>query len=198
MSTIAHSPARHVVLADLAAGTRLRTLALVVGGAALTAVAAQIAIPIPPSPVPVTAQTLAVLLAGAALGARRGAASQALYLLAGLFLPVYSDGGQGLSHVWGATGGYLVGFVLAAYVIGLLAERGADRRVLSAFAIFVAGQVIVFGIGVPWLMVATGMDLATALHHGFAIFIVGGLFKAGAGGLLVPSAWRLARRIEGR
>lgn len=190
------APARGFVLADLLSRSRTRDATLVLGGALLTALGAQLAIPIPPSPVPVTGQTLAVVLAGAALGARRGAASQALYLLLGLALPVYSDGASGLDTVWGATGGYLVGFIAAAYVVGALAERGADRRPLLAFAAFAGGQLVVFGIGVPWLKIATGMDWGTAIHSGFTIFLVGGAIKALAAGVAMPSAWRLARRIE--
>lgn len=197
-STLAAGLRGPVVLADVVAGTRVRNAVLVLAGALLTALLAQVAIPVPPSPVPVTGQTLAVLVAGTALGARRGAASQALYLLLGLFLPVYADGGQGVHHLWGATGGYLVGFVLAAYAAGWLAERGADRRVLTAVATFAVCQLIVFGLGVPWLMVATGADAASAIHDGFTIFIVGGLVKALAGGLLVPGAWRAVRALEGR
>ena len=122
---------RPLVLAD---ALPLRDAVLVAGGAGLTILGAQIAIHIPPSPVPVTGQTLAVVVAGAALGARRGAASQLLYVLLGLFLPVYSDGASGIDVIWGATGGYLVGFVLAAGAIGWVAERGYDRRRVTAIA----------------------------------------------------------------
>lgn len=200
MSTVALPlrPARGLVLADVLAGTRLRDALLVLGGTLLTVLGAQIAIPIPPSPVPVTGQTLAVVVAAASLGARRGMASQALYLVLGLFLPVYSDGASGIDVVFGATGGYLVGFVLAAYVVGALAERGADRRLVRAFTMFAGGQLVVFAIGVPWLKVATGMDWSTAVHEGFAIFIVGGLIKALLAGAALPGAWRLVRRVDGR
>jgi len=186
------------VLADAVPGAWIRDVVLVVAGALLTVLGAQIAIHIPPSPVPVTGQTLAVVIAGAALGARRGAASQLLYLLLGLAFPVYADGAQGWDVVWGATGGYLVGFVVAAAVIGRLAELGADRRPAIAFLAFCLGQLAIFGIGVPWLKVATGMDWGAAIHNGFAIFIVGGLIKAAAGAALVPAAWRGVRRLERR
>jgi biotin transport system substrate-specific component len=188
--------ARPVVLGDVVAGTRVRDAALVLAGALLTVLGAQISVHVPPSPVPITGQTLAVVLAGAALGAKRGAASQLLYVMLGLFLPVYADGAQGWHVVWGATGGYLVGFVLAAGVVGWLAERGADRRPLLAFAAFAAGQLLVFGIGVPWLKISTGMDWSTAIHNGFAIFIVGGLIKAALAGALMPAAWRQLRRTQ--
>ena len=185
---------RPLVLADALPSSRLRDAALVAGGAGLTALGAQIAIHIPPSPVPVTGQTLAVVIAGAALGARRGAASQMLYLLLGLFLPIYSDGGSGIDVIWGATGGYIVGFVIAAYVVGALAERGADRRPVIAFLAFAGGQLAIFAIGLPWLKVATDMSWGDAIHNGFTIFIVGGIVKAVLAGALAPSAWRLVNR----
>jgi len=186
------------VLGDAIPGTRARDALLVAGGAGLTVLGAQIAIHVPPSPVPVTGQTLAVVVAGAALGARRGMASQLLYVLLGLLLPVYADGASGPDVIWGATGGYLVGFVLAAGAIGWAAERRADRHPVTAIATFAAGQLIVFGIGVPWLQVATGMSWADAVHNGFAIFIVGGLMKASAAGVATPVAWRFVRRVDDR
>jgi len=186
------------VLVDAIPGTWARDVALVFAGALLTVLGAQISIHIPPSPVPVTGQTLAVVIAGAALGWRRGAASQLLYLVLGLFLPVYADGESGFDVIWGATGGYIVGFVIAAALIGRLAELGADRRPLVAFAAFCAGQLAIFGIGVPWLQVSTGMAWGDAIHNGFAIFIVGGIIKALVGAALMPSAWRVVARVERR
>ena len=117
-------------LADLLPRVRVRTPALVIGFALLTAVAAQITIPLPWTPVPVTGQTFAVLVAGAALGWRRGAASQLLYVAMGAVgLPFYADGASGWDGLSGATGGYLVGFVIAAALVGALAERRHDRSV---------------------------------------------------------------------
>jgi len=193
MSThvLSAAPPTRLVLADRLAGTRTRDVLLVVAGALLTALCAQIAIHVPPSPVPVTGQTFAVVVAGSVLGARRGAASQLLYVALGLVLPVYADGAQGPHVVWGATGGYLVGFVLAAGVVGALAERGADRRPLLAVLAFALGQLIVFGIGVPWLKVSADLTWSTAIHDGFAIFIVGGIIKAIAAAAVTTSAWRL-------
>jgi biotin transport system substrate-specific component len=194
MSSTAYAPsAPRAVLADVIPGARVRDAVLVLCGALLTVLGAQIAIDVPPSPVPITGQTLAVVLAGGALGARRGAASQALYLVLGLFLPVYSDGAQGFDVIWGATGGYIVGFIIAAYLVGALAERGADRRPVIAFAAFAAGQLSIFAIGVPWLKVATDMSWGDAIHNGFTIFIVGGIVKAVLAGGLAPSLWRLVK-----
>jgi biotin transport system substrate-specific component len=195
MSSSVHAlPAPRVVLADVIPGARVRDAALILSGALLTVIGAQISIPMPPSPVPITGQTLAVVLAGGALGARRGAASQLVYLVLGLFLPVYSDGEQGLDVIWGPTGGYIVGFILAAYLVGTLAERGADRRPPVAALAFAAGQLSIFAIGVPWLKVATDMSWADAIHNGFTIFIVGGIVKALLAGALTPSLWRLVNR----
>ncbi|WP_028066462.1 biotin transporter BioY [Solirubrobacter soli] len=192
-STVYAPPAPRAVLADAIPGARVRDAALILCGALLTVLGAQISIAVPPSPVPITGQTLAVVLAGGALGARRGAASQALYLVLGLFLPVYSDGAQGVDVIWGATGGYIVGFILAAYIVGALAERGADRRPVMAFLAFAGGQLAIFAIGVPWLKVATGMSWGDAIHYGFTIFIVGGIVKAILAGALAPGLWRLVK-----
>jgi biotin transport system substrate-specific component len=200
MTTTSATPQlqRPLVLGDVLPRVRARDATLVLAGAMLTVLGAQISIHIPPSPVPVTGQTLAVVIAGAALGAKRGAASQALYLLLGLFLPVYADGASGAEVVWGATGGYLVGFVIAAWAIGRLAEMGADRRMPIAIATFAAGQLIIFAIGVPWLKASTGMTWETAIHDGFLIFIVGGVIKAVAAGVLTPAAWRGVRKLDDR
>jgi biotin transport system substrate-specific component len=187
---------RSLVLADALPGTLVRDVALVAGGALLTALFAQIAIDVPPSPVPVTGQTLAVGLVGATLGARRGMASLFLYLLLGLALPFYADGGSGWHVVWGASGGYLVGFVVAAGAIGWLAERGADRRALAAFAAFCAGQLIVFAFGLAGLKLAVDQSWSWTIHNGFTIFLVGGLIKAAVGAVVLPSAWHLTRRLR--
>jgi biotin transport system substrate-specific component len=179
------------VLADAIPGARVRDALLVIAGALLTAACAQVAIHVPGSPVPVTGQTFAVVLAGASLGSVRGGLSQLLYLGLGLVAPVYAGGTQGSGVLFGASGGYIVGFVLAGFVIGAIAQRGGDRRVLSAFAAFALGQLIIFGIGVPWLQAYTHISWGSAIHEGFTIFILGGVIKAALAGLLMPSAWRL-------
>jgi biotin transport system substrate-specific component len=194
--TLPRPTALPVVLADALPGARTRDVLLVLAGAGLTALGAQIAIPIPPSPVPVTGQTLAVVIAGAALGARRGMASQLLYVLLGLLLPIYADGASGTDVIWGASGGYLVGFVLAAGLIGYAAEHGADRRPLLAALTFAGGQLAVFCIGVPWLKVSADMSWGDAIHYGFAVFVVGGIIKALVAAGVTPYAWRLVRRTE--
>ncbi|MBV9803741.1 MAG: biotin transporter BioY [Solirubrobacterales bacterium] len=194
MSATVPSVSRVPVLADALPGARWRDVVLVIAGAGLTALCAQISIRVPPSPVPITGQTFAVVVAGASLGSTRASASQLLYLLIGLALPVYAAGTHGWSIISGATGGYLVAFPIAAWAIGRLAEHERDRQFLTAFAAYVAGQLIIFGIGVPWLKVSTGLSWSTAIHDGFTIFIVGGLIKAAAAGVLTPVAWRVLRR----
>ncbi len=110
---------------------------------------------------------------------------------------MYSDGASGFDVIWGATGGYLIGFIVAAWIVGRMAEGGADRRFGSATIAFALGQLSIFAIGVPWLKVSTGMDWATAIHDGFTIFIIGGIIKAALAGVLAPAAWRLVKKIEG-
>ncbi|QOR70900.1 biotin transporter BioY [Ruania alkalisoli] len=177
------------------AGTWVRDLALIGGAVALTALLAQVSIPVPGSPVPVTGQTLAVVLVGATMGLRRGVAAMGAYvLLGGLGLPIYSDGAGGVAVVVGPTGGYLLGFILAAAVMGHLAERGWDRTPLRTLALGLTGQVLVFAVGVPWLALVAGFAPAEAIAAGFTPFIVGGLVKGAIAGMLIPAAWRVVRR----
>ena len=194
MSLTAAVP-RRAVLADVLPRSVARDIVLVVAAALLTAACAQIEIAVPGSPVPVTGQTFAVLLTGAALGANRGGLGQALYVLLGLVgLPFYSGGDSGVHVITGATGGYLVGFIVAGYFVGRLAELGQDRQVVRAFPAFVVGQVVIFAIGVPWLAVSANMSMSEAIDKGFTPFILGGLIKSALAGALLPGAWKLVRR----
>lgn len=193
MSTLSNAAAapRVPVLADAFANSRVRTALLVLGGALFTALMAQIVIPM--HPVPMTGQTLAVMLVGSALGAKRGAAALTLYVMMGFFLPVYAEGSSGISTIWGATGGYLIGFIVAAYFVGWLAEHGSDRKVLTAFLSFVVGQLIIFAFGLVVLKLSLGMSWADTIHGGFTVFIIGGLVKAAFGAILTPTAWKLQK-----
>lgn len=183
------------VLADLLPGTVARDIALVLGVAALTALAAQIRIPVPGLAVPITGQTFAVLLGAAAIGPVRGALAQALYLTVGLVgLPVFTGGASGVEVVFGASGGYIVGFVVASFVVGALARRGLDRGVLGTVLAFAAGTAVIYAIGVPWLAVSTGMSPLDALMAGAVVFLVGDALKAALAGVLLPGAWRLTER----
>ena len=193
----ASSPAfapRPIVLADLVPATRSRDIALVAGGVLFTALLAQVAIPVPGSPVPITGQTLAVVLTAAALGPVRGVSVQVLYMMAALVgLPFYSEASGGYDVVFGATGGYVVGFIPAAYLIGLAARRGADRSPWTALPLFVAGQAVIFAVGVPWLALAADLTAGQALDAGFTPFIVGGLVKAAVAAVVLGGAWKLTR-----
>jgi biotin transport system substrate-specific component len=183
------------VLADLVPRVRARDAALVLAAAALTAGCAQISFYLPGNPVPVTGQTFAVLLTGAALGANRGAAAMLLYILIGMVgLPVYADGKHGMDVITGASGGYLVGFLAASWVVGRLAEQRMDRTPVRALPLFLLGSAIIYGIGVPWLAVSAGQPLDWALSNGFVDFIPGDLVKAAVAAGLLPIAWKLAGR----
>lgn len=171
------------------------TVLAVVGFAALTAVAAQVAIPLPFTPVPITAQTLVVLLSGAALGSRAGASSQLLYVVAGaLGAPIYAEGGGGWETATGATAGYLVGFIAAAYAVGLLAERKQDRNFASSLPAFLLGSVVIYTVGITWLMRFLEVDLTRALELGFVPFVIGDGIKLLIAAGLTPVAWKLLGR----
>jgi biotin transport system substrate-specific component len=168
----------------------LRDLILIVAGSLLVALFAQIEIPL--KPVPITGQTFAVLLIGAALGSKRGAAALALYLVEGIAgLPFFSGGARGFSIVTGATGGYLVGFVAAAYVIGLLAERGLERNVRTSLIPFLIGTAIIYMFGVSWLAVVLG-SFSDAITFGLLPFLIGDAIKLVAAAVALPAAWKLA------
>lgn len=170
-------------------------VALVTGGAVLTGLLAQVAIPL--WPVPITGQTLAVLLVGSTLGMSRGAASMMLYVLAGIAgVPWFSDASHGLGVLLGSTGGYIVGFVLAAALVGWLSQRRWDRRFLQAAVTFLAGSGVVFAVGLPWLAVVTGADLAQTLQWGLWPFVPGGIVKALIAAAIIPMAWRGVQGLD--
>lgn len=172
--------------------TRTAAVLAVLGFAALTAAAAQWRIPLEFTPVPITGQTFAVLLSGAALGMRLGAASQVVYLAAGFVgFPVFTDATSGWDTFVGPTSGYLIGFVFAAAVVGRLAERRHDRTLATAFSAFVAGSIVIYATGVAGLLATTGMDVETAILNGVAPFVFGDVIKAAVAGSLTPLAWRI-------
>jgi biotin transport system substrate-specific component len=193
----AATPAAGAVLADLlpassAARARLRDIALVAGGAALTGLAAQISVPVPGSPVPVTGQTFAALLVGTALGARRGAASIGLYAAAGVAgLPWFADGSSGWSM---PSFGYILGMILASAVVGALARRGGDRTVLRTAGVMVLGSAVIYAIGVPYLAHAAHLSAADAVRLGLRPYLLGDALKAALAMSLLPAAWRLLPR----
>lgn len=168
------------------------SVALVVAAAGLTALAAQVRIPLPFTPVPITGQTFAVLLTGAALGWKLGAAGQLLYVAVGaLGAPVFTDGSGGVDVISGATGGYLIGFIFAAALVGRLAEGRQDRTFSTMFTAFILGSAVIYVFGVVGLMAATGWPLVEAVEKGVVPFLLGDIIKASAAGLLLPGAWRL-------
>lgn len=184
--------AARVITGRVVATNRVASIVAVVGFAGLTALMAQIRIPLGFTPVPVTGQTFAVLLAGASLGARLGASSQLVYLAAGAVgFPVFTGGGSGFEYFTGATAGYLVGFVLAAALVGRLAERGQDRKVNTAVTAFLAGSAVIYVCGAIGLMITADMDATTAIAQGVTPFVFGDVLKATAAGMLLPLAWKL-------
>lgn len=192
---MSHATLAHPVLADRIPRTLVRDAALVVGLAALTALLAQVRVPVPFSPVPITGQTFAVLLGAAALGPLRAVTAQGLYVLVGLAgLPVFSGWAGGVEAVLGVTGGYLVGFVVASLVVGALARRGLDRRPIGMLVAFAAGTATIYAVAVPWLAIVTGAGALGALWQGAGVFLVGDAVKAALAAGLLPAAWRLAER----
>jgi biotin transport system substrate-specific component len=161
---------------------------LIVGASLIVALGAQITVRLPFSPVPVTGQTLAVLLVGALLGSRRGALSLLAYLAEGLAgLPVFAGGASGIEYALGPTGGYLIGFVAAAYLVGWLAERGWDRRLSTAALAMAVGNVAIYAFGLSYLAVFAG-DRSLAL--GLAPFVAGDLLKLALAAIVLPAGWR--------
>ena len=185
-------------LADRIFSRKLVTdIVLVASGAALVALFAQLTVPM--YPVPMTGQTLAVLLVGATLGALRGIISLSLYAVLGIVgLPVFSDASSGFGVVAGPTGGYIIGFILSAGLVGWLAQRQWDHRILGAGAAFLAGTVATFAVGLPWLAVVLGLDLTQTLNGGLWPFVVGGLVKAALGAGIIRLAWHGVKRADER
>lgn len=185
--TVTTAP-RSLVLADLVPGGIVRDVALVAAAAALTGAAAQVAIPLPFTPVPLSLQTFTVLLSAAALGPVRAASAMLVYLLAGMAgVPWFSDQTSG----WGFPSfGYVVGFVAAAGLVGMLARRGSDRSARGAIGTMVAGNLMIYAVGVPYLAVAIGVGLPQAIALGVAPFLIGDALKILLAAGLLPAAWR--------
>lgn len=185
---------RPLVLADLIPGAVVRDVLLVVGGAALTGLAAQIAIPVHGSPVPVTGQTFAALTVGAALGWRRALASMALYLVAGMAgLPWYAGHQSGV-HL--ASFGYILGFVAAGTLVGALASRGGDRRPLATIGTMVLGNAVIYAFGLAWLMGDLHIGLGTAWQIGMKNYLLGDALKILLAAGVLPLAWRGLDRLH--
>ncbi len=190
MSAIAVSG---VVVDSWAAKSRVRNAALVLGLTALTALSAIYgSIPLPFTPVPLTLQTFAVLAGAAALGAERAVLAQVLYItLAVAGAPILAGGAGGREEVIGATGGYLLGFVVASYVVGRISAAGASTKTSTTALAFVAGSLVIYSLGAPWLAYVYGFSMSEAIAAGVVPFLIGDAIKALAAGAVLPLAWKL-------
>jgi len=175
----------------------VREAALVLGGSLLIAAAAQMQIVLPFSPVPITAQTFAVLLIAALFGSKRGSATVATYLTVGAWgLPVFAGGAFGIMRLVGPTAGYLVGFLAAAYVVGLLSERGWDRKLWTAATSMIVGNAIIYASGILWLSRFVGWE--AVLRTGFLPFLPGDALKIVLATVLLPTGWTFIGRSSTR
>ncbi|MET7488781.1 biotin transporter BioY [Streptomyces sp. NPDC005538] len=191
MSTAVATARPGQVLADLLPASRVRDIALVLGGAALTGLAAQLSVPVPGSPVPVTGQTFAALLVGTSLGAGRGFLSLALYALLGLAgVPWFAGGTSGS----GASFGYIVGMLLASAAVGALARRGADRSVPRMAGTMILGEAIIYAIGVPYLALSLHLSTSAAIAAGLTPFLLGDALKAALAMGATPTAWKFVNK----
>lgn len=177
------------VLADTLPRHLAVDAALITGFAALNGLAAQVSVPLPFTPVPLTLQTFAVLVTAAALGTARGLLSLGLYVALGMAgVPWFHDGTSGVGS---PSFGYVLGFLLAGVVVGRIADRGVTRSVRRTVLTFVVGSLAIYAVGVPWLMAATGMRFSAALTAGVVPFLIGDAIKALAAGAALPGTWRL-------
>lgn len=173
----------------------LQDVALAGGFSLLIGLSAQVALPLPFTPVPLTMQTLAVLLTGMLLGKRLGALTLVAYLAEGLAgLPVFAPGVPGIARLLGPTGGYLIGFVFAAALVGALAQRGWDRRVSTTILAMALGNLVIYAFGVGWLSVFVAA--ADALALGMVPFLIGDTVKIALAAAALPGAWSLVSRLR--
>ncbi len=172
--------------------TALTHATFIVGGTLFIAALAQIAIPVPGSPVPVTGQTLAVYLIGTTYGARLGFATFSTYLLAGIAgAPVFAPAAtMGIARLTGATGGYLIGMLVAAFVLGALADRKADQKFKTSFPALILGSVIIFTFGLVWLQTSLNLTWAQTISAGLTPFIFGEVIKIAITATSLPLIWR--------
>jgi biotin transport system substrate-specific component len=189
-----------LITAPLRAAVAPRNSALtqalfIVGGIAFIAAMAQIAIPVPGSPVPVTGQTLAVLFIGTAYGARLGFATFASYLLAGIagapiFAPSATLSNHGVARLTSATGGYLVGMLIASFILGALADRRADQKFVTSYTSLLLGNAIIFGVGLTWLHLSLDLTWSQTISAGLTPFIFGEIIKIAIVGTSLPLLWK--------
>lgn len=188
----------NATLADLLPQSALRDVALVVGVAAFVGLSAQITIPLPFTPVPVTGQTFAVLLGSAAVGWRRGAAALALYMVAGLIgIPWFAGHAGGMSMATSPLMGYILGFIAAAGLTGQLAAMKLDRRPHTALGTMIAGNGVIYLVGATWLAVSLHLTAVRAIELGVLPFLPGDALKIAIASALLPTAWRVLGRHTG-
>lgn len=191
-------PASSLRASVLPHSTALTHLSLIAGGTLFLSALAQVAIPVPGSPVPVTGQTLGVLLIGTTYGAGLGLATFATYLLAGIAgAPIFAGSGFGVEKITGATGGYLVGMFAATYLLGFLANRHMDQKFVTALPSMLGGTLVTFSFGLIWLHHFTGKDWAWTISAGLTPFIMGEVLKIAIAGTSLPIVWRFLHRKRG-
>ena len=194
MSTHLQPTLRYALIAR---STAAINVALAVGGATFIALMAQLSFPIPGSPVPFTGQTLAVLLVGTSFGATLGTATFSLYIAAGVAgLPVFTQSTSGLSHLTGATGGYLVGMLFASYISGSLAEKKFDQKFLTVIPSMLVSTVAIFTCGLLWLHHATSQSWSWTIAHGLTPFIAVEALKIAIASTSLPVVWRFITRLK--
>lgn len=175
--------------------TALSNSVLIVSGVLGLSALAQIAVPVPGSPVPVTGQTLGVLILGTTYGSTLGFTTFAIYMLAGIAgAPVFANGAHGLDRVVGATGGYLVGMLIATLILGQLSKFRLDQKFITALPSMLIGTVITFTFGLIWLKQYTGQSWSWTITAGLTPFIIGEILKIVIAGTSMPAVWRLVHR----
>jgi biotin transport system substrate-specific component len=175
--------------------TAITQISLILGGTIFLAVMAQISFPIPGSPVPFTGQTLGVLLLGTAYGASLGFSTVAFYLLMGIAgAPIFASGSHGFEKIAGATGGYLVGMLIASLVLGALAGRKWDQKIKTVIPTMIIGNVIIFTAGLIWLHQYTGQSWSWTIDKGLTPFILAEFIKIAIASTALPAVWRLVAK----
>lgn len=181
------------VLADVFPSSLVRNVVLIAGGAAFVGLAAQVAVPLPFTPVPLTLQTFAVLLTAAALGSARGVLAMLVYAVVGIAgVPWFAEGSSGFSA---PSFGYILGFIAAALVVGRIAEGGATRTPLRTAGLMVVGNLVIYAVGVTWLKFAIDVDWATAIALGLTPFLIGDAIKIAVAAGLLPATWAGLRKL---
>ena len=192
-----HAVSRRLVLADFVSEAVVSQILLVVGYAAIIGLTAQIVIVLPFTPVPITGQTFGVLVGAMVLGSRRAVAGSLLYLGLGLLgIPWFAGSSGGLKVVSTPTFGYLLGFVLASFVVGTLAEKGLDRKLLGTLGVMVVGNLLIYILGAGWLAFVSGLGVKDALILGVLPFLIGDGLKALLADVLLPTTWKVLDRFE--